>query len=195
MAFRLRVLTFLVCSLAVVSSGCAWKRYVGARTVRYVTGAPTRLHTITPPEKGLPDYTVVEFRELENLLPGQVPPALERRLNERIAGALRTTRWKPSVFAPDEVPSEPDAPPRPVLIFEGFIDDYDPGYRALRAVELGFNHVAVTVRFQLRDAQTGRVMAAASITAQDNRVTGTTRGAIDRIARKIRKFLDRPSGG
>ena len=46
----------------------------------------------------------------------------------------------------------------PTLVIDGFVDDYDPGSLPLRVVELGFNHVAVTVRIRLRDKQSGRII-------------------------------------
>ena len=80
-------------------------------------------------------------------------------------------------------------PPKATLIFEGAIDDYSLGYRGLRYVELGFNHVAVTVHFRLKDKQTGAVIGSASITAQDNRATASAKTAIDRTAKQVKAFI------
>jgi hypothetical protein len=88
-----------------------------------------------------------------------------------------------------------DAADVPTLVLDGFIDDYDPGYVGLRLVELGLNHQVVTVRIQLQDKQTGAVVGAASVTAQDNRVVGTAKANIGRLVSRVRMFVEAGYGG
>ena len=59
----------------------------------------------------------------------------------------------------------------------------------MRIAELGFNHIAVTLRIRVRDKSSGRLLGAASVTAEDDSATGTTTGAINRAAERIRAFL------
>ena len=54
----------------------------------------------------------------------------------------------------------------------------------------GFNHVAVNKRVRLRDKQSGQLLAAASVTAEDDRASGTTRAAIDHATARIRAFVE-----
>ncbi len=184
-------------SLAVVSAclaGCSWRPYVATRAIRQFTGAPTRFHSIAPLHESLKPFRAIEVKPLENLVGNHMPPQMERYLNERVMQELQLLKSSPKVVAYDEWLSSQEpasmAPEESALIFEGYIDDYDPGYVGLRLLEFGFNHVAVTVRFQLRDKRSGEIVGAASITAQDDRATATTRGAIDRIAKRIRKFVN-----
>jgi hypothetical protein len=180
----------LVCALA----GCTWQQYAVTRGARMVTGARTRMHAITPVTSTLRGYRVIEMHSLENLLPGRMPGDLERYLNDALAEQLHLVASTPAVVRVDpvlptgETPA-PGTPGVPTLVFEGFIDDYDPGYAGLRLIELGFNHVVVTVRIQLRDKQTGQIVGAASVTAQDNRVTATARSAIKRVADHTGAFV------
>jgi hypothetical protein len=177
----------LLCGAALVLSGCGWQTYLVTRGINHFTGKPTRFHSIVPLSGALDRYRQVEVKPLENLLLGQIPPQMEVYLNQQIFSQLHSVKSKPEIVTLDE--TQPD-PGKPSLVLEGYIDDYDPGYIGLRFVELGFNHVAVTVRFQLRDRQSGQIVAAASVTAQDDRVTATPRGAINTIARRIRDFVN-----
>jgi hypothetical protein len=185
----------LVVCLACTLSGCTWQSYAATRGIRFVTGGRTQLHPIVPVAATLRPYRVIEMPSLENLLPERMPSDLERYLNDVLAGQLHLVASSPTIVRRDPGLGSGDtraplAPDVPTLVFEGFIDDYDPGYVGLRLVELGFNHMVVTVRFELRDKQTGRVVGAASITVQDNRVTATMRSAIGRLADQVRAFVE-----
>jgi len=173
--------------LALATSGCGWQTYAVTRSAREITGAKTRLHVVVPIRASLKPYRVIELAALSDLVGERLPPSMERYLNERMAAALgRLPPTLPTVRRPAE--SEADVP---ALVVDGFVDDYDAGSRALRVAELGFNHVAVTVRVQLRDKQSGQLLGAASVTAEDDRASGTTRAAIDRAAEQIRDFVER----
>ena len=170
--------------LAVATSGCAWQTYAVTRSVREVTGAKTRLHVVVPIAASLRSYHVIEVTQVADLIGDRIPPSMERYLNERVLAAFSGL---PS--SPTTVPGPVDAAVRALLV-DGFLDDYDAGSRSLRVVELGFNHVAVTMRVRLRDKQSGQLLAAASVTAEDDRASGTTRAAIDHAAARIRAFVE-----
>jgi hypothetical protein len=177
--------------LTVCFAGCSWQPYVATRALRQFTGAPTRFHMLTPLHESLKTFRTIEVKPLENLVGNHLPAPMERYLNERVMHELQSLKSTPKVEAYDEsAPLQESA-----LVFEGFIDDYDPGYVGLRLLEFGFNHIAVTVRFQLRDKKSGEIVGAASVTAQDDRATGTTRGAVDRLAKRIHKFVNPGYGG
>jgi len=184
----------LLCLLGTLA-GCTWQGYAIGRGVRWVTGSRTQVHTIIPVASTLRTYRVIETHWLENLMPGRVPADLERGLNDDLAMQLRQLAWAPSIVRVDpDLPTDGSAAPaaapaQPTLVFEGFVDDYDPGYVGLRLAELGFNHVVITVRIQVRDKATGQILGAASITAQDDRVTATARRAAGRLAQRVRAFL------
>ena len=180
-------------SLAV--SGCAWQGYAASRGVRLVTGARTQVHTIAAVTAPLSAYQVIEMRPLESLLPGRLPSDLERYLNDRLAQQLHQLPSYPVVERVDPdpwsvTPEERRVSSVPTLIFEGVIDDYDPGYVGLRLAELGFNHFVLTVRFECRDKDTGRIVAAASVTAQDDRAIARGRPIVDRLAGHVRHFIE-----
>lgn len=192
---RSRFGVVIVMSVALTTAACAWKPYVVTRAIRYATGERTRFHPITPLASSLKPYRAIEVTPLESLLPGRIPPAMKKYLDDRISGELKQVTSSPQIvasapvtFAGVVVP-EPDSAVR-TLVIDGFVDDYDPGSLPLRIVELGFNHVAVTVRVRLRDKTSGAIVGAASITTEDNRATGTTRTAINRVAKRIRTFVN-----
>jgi hypothetical protein len=156
-----------------------------------VTGIRTELHAIIPITSPLRTYRVIEMRPLENLVPA-MPSELERYLNDVLAEQLQHIASSPAIVRPnpDDASGETaGGAPVPTLVFEGVIDDYDPGYVGLRLVELGLNHQVVTVRIRLTDKQTGTILGAASVTAQDNRAIGTAKQTIGRLASRLRAFV------
>jgi hypothetical protein len=177
--------TVAVFGLALASVGCAWQTYAVTRSVREVTGAKVRLHVIVPMGVSLRRYDVIELTPLADLVGDRLPAPLERYLNERmieVLGGLGS--------APTTVVAAGDADPAaPALAIDRFLDDYDAGSRSLRVVELGFNHIAVTLRVRLRDKQTGDLLGAASVTAEDDRASGTTKAAIDHAVKRIGDFV------
>jgi hypothetical protein len=182
----------LVACVAALGSGCAWQPYVVTRAVRHVTGAKTRVHLIIPLAASLRAYRVIELRALSNQLPGRVPAAMARYLDDRIAKELGSLPSAPAIVRPVEPdlnPGAPEPPAEPTLLVDGFLDDYDAGSLPLRIIELGFNHITVTARIRLRDKASERVLGSASITAEDDRETGTTKAAIDHLASRVRTFV------
>jgi hypothetical protein len=169
--------------LALATSGCGWQTYAVTRSVREVTGAKTRLHVVVP-ISSLRPYHAIEVAPLADLIGDHIPPLIEQYLNERLVKALSHL---PASSTAARSPADAEAS---TLIVDGFLDDYDAGSRSLRIAELGFNHVAVTVRVRLHDKASGHLLGAASVTAEDDRASGTTRAAIDHAAARIRAFVE-----
>jgi len=196
---RIQLLAVLASTMLINS--CSWQTYVGSRVVRHITGAPTRFHSIVPivpTNGGLQRYRVIEVLPLDNLLPGLLPEKTESYINDQIFKDMQYLKSRPKVIRTGvigAVEDETDISPDRTLVFEGYVDDYDAGYAGLRLAELGFNHVAVTIRFQLRNKQSGEIVAAASITSQDDRATGSTKSAINKIANRIKRFINSGYGG
>lgn len=170
--------------LALATSGCGWQTYAVTRSVREVTGAKTRLHVVVPIASSLRPYHAIEVAPLADLIGDRIPPPMEQYLNERLVKALSGLP-----AAPTNLSRPLDAEPGTVVV-DGFIDDYDAGSRPLRVVELGFNHVAITIRVRLRAKASGQLLGAVSVTAEDDRASGTTRAAIDHAAARIRAFVE-----
>jgi hypothetical protein len=182
----------LVC-VGALTSGCTWQGYAIGRAVRTVTGAPTRVHTVVP-VTSLRRYRVIETHDLDNRLGRRIPAEDEKFLNDVLAKDLRLVESSPRVVREDQAaPGEPapegSSATVPTLVLDGSIEDYDPGYFGLRLVELGFNHMVATVRIRLRDKQTGKVVGAASITAQDDRLIATPHALIGRLVDHVRSFV------
>ncbi len=189
---RVACVGLAMCALPPLA-GCTWQGYAVSRGVRTVTGARTQLHAIVPVAATLRSYRVIEMHPLENLVP-TMPSELERFLTDALADQLHHLASSPAIVQrdPNATPldaSSPDAPTAPTLVLDGEIDDYDPGYVGLRLVELGLNHQVITIRIQLQDKQTGKVVGAASITAQDKTVISTAKQTIRRVASRVRAFV------
>jgi hypothetical protein len=172
--------------LALASSGCGWQTYAVTRSVREVTGAKTRLHIVVPLGSSLRRYRVIELTPMADLIGDRIPPPMERYLNQRLTEAFTGLPSSPTTVQ-GPVDSEAGGP---ALVVDGFLDDYDAGSRSLRVMELGFNHVAVTIRVRLRDKESGQLLGVASVTAEDDRASGTTRAAIDHATGRIRAFVE-----
>ena len=129
-----------------------WQTYAVTRSVREVTGAKTRLHVVMPLGSSLRHYRVIEVTPLADLIGERIPPSMEQYLNDRVIAAFSSLPSSPTTV---QGPVDRDAT-RARLAVDGFLDDYDAGSRSLRVVELGFNHVAVTLRVRLRDKQSGQ---------------------------------------
>jgi hypothetical protein len=187
------ILLAFALSAVLLLGACNWRPYAYTRGIRQFTGKKMRTHTIAANRSDLSHYQVLEVKKLDNLVLGQIPSPMERYLNDRIYAYLKSLKLFPEVAREgyDFVIEDPSVKTaaKPTVIFEGAIDDYEPGYRSLRFAELGFNHVAVTVRFQLRDKQTQEILSSSSITAQDDTPTGSTKSAENRVAKRIRKLV------
>jgi hypothetical protein len=182
----------VLAAVAGATSGCAWQPYVVTRGIRHLAGNHTRVHPIVPLTISLKPYRVVEVMPLQSLLGGAIPTATERYIDERVMNGLRVLPSSPQVIVlSDAAPAASDASGAAThtLRVEGFIDDLDAGSLPLRIAELGFNHVAVTVRIRLRDKATSQVLGAASFTAQDDRVTASANGAINNVAKRISDYV------
>jgi hypothetical protein len=172
--------------LAFASWGCGWQTYAVTRSVREVTGAKTRLHVITPVGSSLRSYRVIEVTPVVDLIGERIPPPMARYLDDRLFSVLSGLPSSPTIVKPS---ADADGT-APTLVIDGFLDDYEAGSRSMRLVELGFNHVAVTLRIRLRDQSSGQLLGAASATAEDDRASGTTKAAIDHAIGRLRAFVE-----
>lgn len=179
----------LLSSLALLSGACRWQPYIANRTFRQLTGQKVRFHPVTPLREDLRHYTALEVHRLDNLMLDQMPPDLERYLNDKIFEEVRSLKLFRQVLPPDQEVIRRPGTGEPTLVLEGQIDDFHPGYLGLRVLELGYNHMSTTVRFQLRDKQTEAVLGSASVTIHENRPTGTQKSVANRIAKQIKKFI------
>jgi hypothetical protein len=177
--------------ITMLISACAWQPYVVTRVARHFTGVRTRLHVITPSAPGLASYRGIEILPVANLLAAHAPATVQRYLQARIAKMLGSLHRQRVVVAVSEslLTTTDLAVPAPTLVVEALLDDFDPGSLPLRLGEMGFNHIAVTVRVRLRDLQSGSPLGAISVTTQDDRASGTTSGAIDRVADRIGDWI------
>lgn len=182
-----------IIGLLLLNAGCPWRPYVMDRTFRQVTGQKIRLHRVLPVSDDLSRYRILEVQPLENMMLDQITPDLRYYLENKIFEALSDAKRFDQVVRAEPAGSPEEPPEEPTLVLEGAIDDYHPGYVGLRIFELGYNHISLTIRFQLRDKQTGDVLGSASVTVHENRPNGTPRGAANRVAKEIRKYLR--SGG
>jgi hypothetical protein len=187
------VLLALALASVVFQGGCAWRSYAYSRAIRQVTGDKMRTHTIVAANGTLAGYQVLEVKKLDNLVLDRIPPQVQKYIDDKIYGELKSSKLFAEVnregyefIIEDQTAS---ATPKPTIVFEGAIDDYDPGYRGLRFIELGFNHSVVTIRFQLRDKQSGEILSSTSITAQNDTPTGSTKSGVNKIAKRIKKIV------
>jgi hypothetical protein len=177
------------------TSACSWQPYVATRAVRHVMGNRTRVHQVVPLKATLKPYRTIEVAPFENLVGEAMPMTAERYLNQRVAEGLRALPTSPQVVVIADSPlGQTDdvaaASSERRLRVEGFIDDFDTGSLPLRVAELGFNHMAVTARIRLIDKDTSQVIGSASFTAQNDRVTASTNGALNQLANRIRAFVE-----
>lgn len=190
---EIRILLSLTLCSVVFLGGCAWHSYAYTRAIRQVTGDKLRTHTIIPANGALAGYQVLEVKKLDNLVLDRIPPQVQKYIDDKIYGELKSSKLFAEVNREgyEFIVEDPTVPatPKPTLVFEGAIDDYDPGYRGLRFLELGFNHSVVTIRFQLRDKQSGEILSSTSITAQNDTPTGSTEGAVNKVVKKIKKII------
>jgi hypothetical protein len=185
---RLLQLAALACFSTLLLSGCGWHEYVAARAFRHFTGAKLRYHSITPLQGSLNRYRTIEVEAFDNEVLDQIPVPMERYFNGRVLAELRSVKSNPKVQ--QETADRDGTANQPTLVLTGAIEDYDPGYVGLRMIELGFNHVAVTVRYELHDKDSGEIVAAASLSAQDDRVNASPKAAMNKIVRRIRNVIN-----
>ena len=151
------------------------------------------MHVITPLRVGLQRYQLIRLPPVINLLPAHVSANIPRELGARLERALDALPSRPQIerINPlDDPPSSLDPAPNPsALVLVAALDDFEAGSRSLRLLEVGFNHVAVTVHVRMSRQDTGEVLGAISVTAQDDRESGTTSEAMDRVVGAIGRWV------
>jgi hypothetical protein len=194
--------------LASISLGCSVRNVVTSvppRIFREVHGLRVRSYQITPVTDDLRRYRAIEVHQLENLMLDQIPEASVRQLNMVIAKGLRSSNAFDRVTEVEEPLSlQGDAADkshgdigagRSQLVLEGCIDDYTPGIPKLRYIEQGNNHAVLTVRIQLKDKETNRVLGEINITVENTRVTSNVEKMVEKTAKEVVSFVDHSTSG
>ena len=191
--------------LASISLGCSVRGVVTSvppRIFREVHGLRVRSYQITPVNEDLRGYKAIEVHQLENLMLDQIPESSVQRLNLEVKKGLRSLKnFELITDASDSQSPQRDATnssavdvavdrSRSVLVLDGYIDDYTPGIPKLRYIEQGNNHAVLTVRIQLKDKQTTRVLGEINITVENTRVTSNVERMVEKTAKEVVSFVD-----
>jgi hypothetical protein len=188
-------LFFLVLVAAVLgSTGCNLKRHAlsfsPTRIAREFTSEQTNFHTTTPIRGDLRRYKVIAVKKFENLMLDEMPVGVFNFLNDQLIKEISQKELFQEVHPfqyEEELEPRESAPP--TLVLAGYVDNYNPGSRGLRVLELGLNHAVVTLRFQLQDWQTQQTLASASVTVYERASSKTAITAIHRAARSVAEFI------
>jgi len=195
MALKRKILLSIVFVTAVLcSTGCNVKRhalsFLPTRIAREFTSEQTNFHTITPIRSDLRSYRVIAVKKFENLMLDEMPVAAYNFLNDQLVKEISHKKLFQEVHPfqyEEELEPKESAPPTVVLT--GTIDNFNPGSRGLRVLELGLNHAVVTLRFQLQDWQTQQTLASGSVTVYERASSKTATTAIHRAARSVADFI------
>jgi hypothetical protein len=192
--------------LASISLGCSVRGVVTSvppRIFREVHGLRVRSYQIKPVSEDLRGYKAIEVHQLENLMLDQIPESSVRQLNLEITRGLRSLKnFELITDASHSQSPQRDATnqsavnvavdrPRSVLVLDGYIDDYTPGIPKLRYIEQGNNHAVLTIRIQLKDKQTTRVLGEINITVENTRVTSNVERMVEKTGKEVVSFVDR----
>lgn len=192
--------------LASISVGCSVRGVVTSvppRIFREVHGLRVRSYQITPVSEDLRGYKAIEVHQLENLMLDQIPESSVQQLNLQITKGLRSLKnFELITDASESQSPQGDAAnqsaidvavdrSRSVLVLDGYIDDYTPGIPKLRYIEQGNNHAVLTVRIQLKDKQTSRVLGEINITVENTRVTSNVERMVEKTGKEVVSFVDR----
>ena len=192
--------------LASISLGCSVRGVVTSvppRIFREVHGLRVRSYQINPVTEDLRGYKAIEVHQLENLMLDQIPQSSVNQLDLDIAKGLRSLKnFELVTDASDSQNPQGDTTnqsavdvtvdrSRSVLVLDGYIDDYTPGIPKLRYIEQGNNHAVLTVRIQLKDKQTTRVLGEINITVENTRVTSNVERMVEKTGKEVVSFVDR----
>jgi hypothetical protein len=120
----------------------------------------------------------------------EMPVGVYNLLNDQLVKEISQKKLVQEVFPfqyEEELEPKESAPP--TLVLTGYIDNFNPGSRGLRVLELGLNHAVVTLRFQLQDWQTQETVASASVTVYERASSKTVTTAIHRATRSVADFI------
>jgi len=192
--------------LASISFGCSVRGVVTSvppRIFREVHGLRVRSYQIAPVSEDLRVYKAIEVHQLENLMLDQIPESSVQQLNLEIAKGLRSLKnFELIADASNSQSLQRDATnqsavdvavdrSRSVLVLDGYIDDYTPGIPKLRYIEQGNNHAVLTVRIQLKDKHTARILSEINITVENTRVTSNVERMVEKAGEEVVAFVDR----
>ncbi len=193
----MKKIALLVVALAVAltSTGCFVKDYLPTRIAREFLGEQTSVHVIVPVKTDLRKYKVLAVKKLDNGMLDEIPDSMYNYLNQQIVKAVSKQKLiKEVVPIEDETTLEPPESAPPTLILEGSLDNYHPGSRGLRLVEVGLNHAAVTIRFQLRDWKTNEVIGSASVAVYEQASSKTVASAVKKASKVTADLIEKEKG-
>lgn len=214
LSFRVFLVTLLLVGAAAGSACTAANKFLNypTRAFREATGQKSREHRIVPIQESLAKYKKLEVMPVDNLVGDQIPPQLVDRLNASLYRQLASRREFPVVVRVQEQQSESSdqafdeapqataaeatvgsagtkAETNDTLVLESYIDNYHPGNKFLRLVEVGVRQAYITLRYRLKDKLTGTVIGAGSVTVDDFRSLATKAGIINKATREVAKQL------
>lgn len=198
----------LTTALALIAggAGCSLRSVatsVPSRVFREVHGLRVRSYQMMPVTNDLRQYKAIEIHKLNNLMLDEIPSQSVEQLNVGIVKQIRalnhfdhiavidganTSQEKQANQPGDEIT---DAVLQPVLVLEGYIDDFTPGIPKLRYIEQGNNHAILTVRIMLKDKQTARVLGQMNITVENTRITSNVERMVGKSAEEVARYVRR----
>lgn len=198
----------LTTALALIAggAGCSLRSVatsVPSRVFREVHGLRVRSYQMMPVTNDLRQYKAIEIHKLNNLMLDEIPSQSVEQLNVGIVKQIRalnhfdhiavidganTSQEKQANQPGDEIT---DAVLQPMLVLEGYIDDFTPGIPKLRYIEQGNNHAILTVRIMLKDKQTARALGQMNITVENTRITSNVERMVGKSAEEVARFVRR----
>lgn len=198
----------LTTALALIAggAGCSLRSVatsVPSRVFREVHGLRVRSYQMMPVTNDLRQYKAIEIHKLNNLMLDEIPSQSVEQLNVGIVKQIRalnhfdhiavidganTSQEKQANQPGDEIT---DAVLQPMLVLEGYIDDFTPGIPKLRYIEQGNNHAILTVRIMLKDKQTARVLGQMNITVENTRITSNVERMVGKSAEEVARYVRR----
>jgi hypothetical protein len=198
----------LTTALALIAggAGCSLRSVatsVPSRVFREVHGLRVRSYQMMPVTNDLRQYKAIEIHKLNNLMLDEIPSQSVEQLNVGIVKQIRalnhfdhiavidganTSQEKQANQPGDEIT---DAVLQPVLVLEGYIDDFTPGIPKLRYIEQGNNHAILTVRIMLKDKQTARALGQMNITVENTRITSNVERMVGKSAEEVARYVRR----
>jgi hypothetical protein len=153
-------------------------------------GQRAYVHPVAPPKHELVNYKIIAVQKLENLMLDEIPPHEYELLNRQIVEELsREKLFREVLPITDAAELSNGGADSPVLLFDGFLDNYNAGSRALRLAELGLNHGVVTIRIELKDSNTHELMGSASISVYERGVIRAENSAVHKAAKAAAEFV------
>jgi hypothetical protein len=181
------MLFFLLCQ------ACSTRQIIQSipeQAIHEAEGQRAYVHPVAPPKHELLKYKIIAVKQLENLMQDEIPPQEYELLNRQIVEQISHEKLFHEILPiTDEAELDDSQINSPVLLLDGFIDNYNAGSRALRLAELGLNHGVVTIRVELRDSATHEILGSASISVYERGVLRGENSAVHKAAKTVAEFV------